>query len=125
MRNSQQDARGEGAQDVTNDRARDDLASNRFRVPDTATAALIGALANYLSDTHDKSEIRVAINAWRHDRVNAGLRPEQLLVEFKEILVDLSPGQYDRGYEQWLVDRREIILMCIEEYYRNDGDSPS
>jgi hypothetical protein len=117
MANRQDDARSEPARQTTSASATEEP-FDPFDLPDSAESALLGALANYLSASHDKDDIRRAINVWSHDAINAGLQPEQLLVVFKNILVQLTPRQRSIGYERWLAARREMIVMCIEEYWR-------
>jgi hypothetical protein len=86
-----------------------------------ADATLVEALAQYLKGARNKDEVRRAINLWRHDVTHQGLRPEQILVTFKNILLGLSPpaGLADR--DRWVADQREAILMCIEECFSNSG----
>jgi hypothetical protein len=85
---------------------------------------LVDALALYLSVTRDRNDVRSAIATWRNDVINAGLQPETLLVHFKHILLGLTVAQQSTNYEERLSDRREMILMCIEEYFRGNPSSP-
>ncbi|HEY4307670.1 MAG TPA: hypothetical protein VGM82_24560 [Gemmatimonadaceae bacterium] len=80
--------------------------------------ALLLALAHYLAETRDKDEIRRGVAAWRADAAQAGAEPQQLLVAFKNILLELSIDQQADSHEQRLADQRELIALCIEEYYR-------
>jgi hypothetical protein len=96
----------------------------RRRVTDpnpSADAAdeLIARLASYLVDTRNADDIRRAIATWQDDAVNAGLEVEQLLVQFKKVLLGMLPSQQSKNDVERLRDRRELILMCIEEFYRD------
>ena len=79
---------------------------------------LLIALALYLGTTRNKSEVREAIHVWSHDVVNAGLQPERLLVDFKGLLDGMAVADRAPNILQRIADRREMITMCIEEYYR-------
>lgn len=89
----------------------------RFDEHSAADAKLIGALAEYLGSTRDKDHVRRAIKAWGHDIVRLGMRPERVLIQFKDILSNLTLAQQATDDDVRLADRREIILMCIEEYF--------
>jgi hypothetical protein len=81
---------------------------------------LVGALATYLDAARDKEAIRRAIAEWSHDVAHHGAQPEQALIQFKTLLRRLSPGHESDDHEKRLADQRELILMCIEEYF-SDG----
>ena len=76
---------------------------------------LVARLASYLVETRNADDVRRAIATWHHDAANAGLPPEQLLVRFKKVLLGMTPAQQAADYVKRLRDRRELILMCIEE----------
>ena len=77
------------------------------------------ALANYLRDSQsgNKEEVRCAIRAWRRDSAHRALQPEQLLVQFKRALATLPQNQWPADYDRLLMDRRDLIVICIEEYF--------
>lgn len=82
---------------------------------------LVQALSAYMTATRNKADIRRAIAVWRNDVMNAGLEPQTLLVEFKKLLNQAvaAPAEPTNAH---LVARREIILICIEEYYASVQD---
>ena len=45
------------------------------------------------------------------------MQPEKLLIRFKRIMLGLTPAQQSADYYVLLEDRREMILMCIKEYF--------
>jgi hypothetical protein len=90
-------------------------------VPNQADDALVEALAQYLKGARNPDEVRRAINLWRHDVTNQGLSPERILVTFKNILLGLSPPRGIADRDRWVVDQRDVILMCIEEYFSSAG----
>ena len=86
---------------------------------------LSGALANYLSLTRSKDEVRHAINAWCHDVARLGMLPERVLIEFKRILSELSLGQQSTDPDRRMAERCQVITMCIEEYFSAAWVAPS
>lgn len=80
---------------------------------------LVAALESYLMHTRDVDAIRAAIARWCSDVEQASLEPQALLVQFKQALDSFGSAEHPLRYEQWLDDRREIILMCIQEFYRD------
>ena len=87
-----------------------------------AAATLMGALVKYVGPAHDKADVRRAINVWRHDAANAGLQPEKLLIQFKDVLRGVMPARGSRALDRWENDRREMIVMCIEEFFAGARD---
>ena len=83
----------------------------------SADSRLIAALANYFGSARDKAGVRRAINAWRHDVVHTADEPERLLIQFKYILLGVTLAQESRTFDERMADRREVIRMCIEEYF--------
>lgn len=85
---------------------------------DASVSALIDALTAYLVDRRDPVAMRAAIARWCHDVDQMKLEPQVLLVHFKQVLDALPVSEQSPNYDQRLADRREIIRMCIEEFYR-------
>lgn len=88
----------------------------------SSDSLLVGALSNYLSQTRCEDDARRAINAWCHNVAHSGLLPERVLIEFKSVLLVLRPGQQSTDPDKRPVDRRQMITMCIEEYFEPTRD---
>ena len=86
---------------------------------DVSAAPLIAALESYLIHTRDANAIRSAIARWCNDVEQVSLEPQALLIQFKQVLDGLGSSEHSSRYEQWVDDRREMILMCIQEFYRD------
>ena len=83
----------------------------------SAVAALVTAVTDHRAGRADRSAVRAAIARWRRDEQNRDARPEQVLVAFKSVLEDMPVA---RGYwatEAGQAEYRELIRICIEEYY--------
>lgn len=83
----------------------------------SADSQLVGALASYLDTTRDRDAIRRVISEWSHDAAQRGVRPEQLLIQLKDVLRRLNTSQTAIELEKRLADQQELIAMCIEEYF--------
>lgn len=90
-------------------------------IADASSAPLLAALATYLVETRDVEEIRAAISRWCRDVEQANMQPEVLLVQFKALLGRLEASEQSSDVEQRIRDRREMISMCIEEFYRKSN----
>lgn len=102
-------------------RVLDAVASDRFvghAGSDMSSAPLIAALASYLTDTRDPHAIRDAIAQWCDDVTRMNLQPQVLLIQFKQVFDELTSSEQSEDYETRLADRRDMILMCIQEFYR-------
>ena len=83
----------------------------------SAVAALVAAVTELRAGRGDRSAVRAAIARWRRDEQNKDARPEQVLVAFKSVLEEMPST---RGYwstEAGQTEYRELIRICIEEYY--------
>lgn len=88
----------------------------------SSDSLLVGALAEYLSQTRCEVDVRRAINAWCHNVAHSGLLPERVLIEFKSVLLVLRPGQQSTDPDKRAIDRRQMITMCIEECFEPTRD---
>jgi hypothetical protein len=88
------------------------------RLDDETVAALRSALARFVKDGDDSTELRDALRRAAEEAREKGLRAEQLLVALKEIwyaLPELArPARHDE--HQRLLQR--VITHCIDQYYR-------
>lgn len=87
----------------------------------SADSELIDALASYLGYTRGEDDVRHAIRTWCRAVARPGVQPEQVLIRFKAILRELEPAQQPKDRDVRLTEGREIIAMCIEEYFAPDG----
>src|SRR5687768_10010669 len=77
--------------------------------------AVAAAIASYIS-VPDASVVRPAIRKWLGGASVQQLPPEKMLIRFKDFLREVGGLPPERIIKH--EDRsRELILMCIEEYY--------
>jgi hypothetical protein len=65
----------------------------------------------------DKGALTAAISRWRRETQQAEPRPEHVLVEFKKLLERVPPGGRRQSIDDRMAEQRQLILLCIEEYY--------
>jgi hypothetical protein len=86
-----------------------------------AGTALRAALQGHLRQPVPDHTLRRALHALCIDARARNLRPEQLIVIFKQVWSSLPEIQNRSGNRrQELLDR--IVTMCIEEYYATRAD---
>jgi len=88
----------------------------------SAVAALVKAVTDHRAGTSDRSAVRAAIARWRRDAQNQEARPEQVLVAFKTVLEGMPAGRHYWTTEAGEAEYRELIRVCIEEYYSTKQD---
>ena len=88
-----------------------------FDASNSADTRLAGALAKQVGPSRDRDHVRSAISAWCRDVAGTRSKPEEILIQFKGILANLDRDRLSTDYEQRLEERREMIRMCIEEYF--------
>ncbi len=88
------------------------------RLDDETIAALRSALARYVNDGNDSTELRDALRRAAAEAREKGIRAEHLLLALKEIWHSLaeSTRASRRADRQPLLQR--LITHCLDEYYR-------
>lgn len=99
----------------TSDYSSPDSSSARIG-PDTSDAPLVKAIESY-AQTRDAAAVRAAIARWCNHVEQTSLEPQTVLIQFKHVLDRLGVTEQS-NYDQRVADRREMILMCIQEFYR-------
>lgn len=95
------------------------VSENQFS--ERAGTALRAALQGHLRQPVPDDTLRRALNALCTDARARNLRPEQLILIFKQVWSSLPEIQNRIGNRrQELLDR--IVTICIEEYYATRAD---
>lgn len=83
----------------------------------TAVAALVTAVTEHRAGRADRDAVRAAIARWRRDEQHRDARPEQVLIAFKTVLEEMPVPRGHWGTDAGQAEYRDLIRICIEEYY--------
>lgn len=77
-------------------------------------SALIGQLQNLDSPTEELGVLLRKIGREAHER---GIRPEQLIIIFKQLWNSLAESLRPQNADQYERTRQLLVTLCIKAYY--------